>query len=112
MKHEVEDTAGAALVGRGRWIFGKAEMVDAAVSGAGDIGIEEKRRLVVAGVGALVADGIEDFGAENAGAFVAIQSSSREVGSALGGGEGSEKQHEEAGERESSFTHGDLHKNF
>ena len=61
---EVPRPAGPVLL-RQRWrLHRQLQPVDLVVPGAGAVVVEQDRRLVVARVAALVADGIEDLGAQ------------------------------------------------
>jgi hypothetical protein len=71
---EIEGSAGAALIGLGWGILRHPQKVDAGVPRATDIGVEEKRRLVVTGIRAPVSYGVIDLGAENSTLIAAIKS--------------------------------------
>src|SRR4051812_13347911 len=61
---EVKGPTTAVLLGEFRRVGGKPHRVAGVITRAGNVGVKQQRRLVVANVLALVADGIRDLGTE------------------------------------------------
>ncbi len=83
MQLEVEYASRAILLGEFRRIFGKLKNVDAGISGAGYVRVEESRRLVMAGIGAVVAAIFILLGAEYPRWIIARDPLGAELGGSL-----------------------------